>query len=219
MDQSNGRRMICDMHASERIEGAFTIMNAQLGRTRSDKTYLRCLLRDRSGEAPARKWTIEQEEFQLLPSDGFVWIAGETQDYQGELQIIIHQIDPHEPTPEQLLELLPTSERPVEEMWHELLALLATLEHPAMAALAQTYLEDEHLMEALRRAPAAKSMHHAYLGGLLEHTLSLLRVAEATLPHYPELNRDVVLTGLFLHDLGKCIELNWATGSSLSRPT
>ena len=79
--------------------------------------------------------------------------------------------------------------------------------HPAMQALARTYLADEMLMEQFKLAPAAKMMHHAYLGGLLEHTLTLMKIADAILPLYPKLNRDLVLMGLFLHDLGKTREL------------
>ncbi len=207
MTTTTDRKFISDMKPSERIEGAFTIANAQLGRTRNDKPYLRCLLRDKTGEAPARKWTIDEETFERVPADGFVYIEGETQAYQGELQIIIHRIDPLEPSQEQLSELLPTAERPIDEMFGEVTQILASIKHPAMTALIETYLEDEHLMEAFRRSPAAKSMHHAYIGGLLTHTLQLLNLANVMLPMYPKLNRDLVLVGLFLHDLGKTREI------------
>src|SRR5262245_33676634 len=80
------RRFVSDLRGAERIEGAFSISNAQLGRTRNDKPYLRCLLGDKTGEMPGRKWSIEEAEFRRLPTDGFVWITGETQPYQGELQ-------------------------------------------------------------------------------------------------------------------------------------
>lgn len=203
------RRYIADWSDAERVEGVFTISNAQIGRTRQDKPYLRCLVRDKTGEVPGRMWSVEESILRRLPTDGFVFIEGETQPYQGELQLIIHNILPHEPTPSQMRELLPTSVRPPSEMFKELEQLLATLEHPAMKALATTYLGDEHLMDALRTAPAAKSMHHAFLGGLLEHTLQLMKVADAILPLYPLLNRDIVLMGLFLHDLGKTRELSY----------
>ncbi len=207
MNTSTERTFIADLQPSQRISGVFTIANAQLGRTRNDKPYLRCLLRDKTGEAPGRKWTIDEDTFQRLPTNGFVYVEGETQAYQGELQIIIHEIDPVDPTVEQLADLLPTSERPPEEMFAELVEILDTLEHPAMKALARVYLDDEHLMEAFRRSPAAQNLHHAFLGGLLEHTLQLLKLADRVLPLYPKLNRDIVLMGLFLHDLGKTREL------------
>lgn len=201
------RRTISQFAPSERIDGTFAISNAQLGRTKQDKPFLKCLISDKTGQLPARMWSIDPALFKRLPTDGFVWLEGETQPYQGELQVIIQNIEPVEPTPEMLRELIPCSTRDPQEMFKELTDLLGTLAHPAARALAGVYLADEQLMEAFRRAPAAKSMHHAYLGGLLEHTLSLLRLADAVCPLYPKINRDVVLLGLFLHDLGKTREL------------
>lgn len=203
----NGRRYIADFGPSERVRGTFAIANAQLGKTRADKPYLRCLISDRTGELPGRKWSIEEAEYSRLPTDGFVWLEGETQRYQGELQLIIQAIDPVEPTAEQLRDLLPTAKRPPEEMFAELAAMLDTLQHPAMRALVKVFVDDRELMEAFKRCPAAKSMHHAYLGGLLEHTLNLLRLADRICPLYPKINRDMVMVGLFLHDMGKTREL------------
>lgn len=207
-----GRRFIRDFGPNERFEGCFAIANAQLGVTRKGDPYLKCLFSDKTGELPARKWSITEEHFATLPTDGFVYAEGQTQPYQGELQLIVDVIDPIEPSPEQLTELMPSSARPAEEMFAELRGLLETVQHPAMKALVGAYLADEMLMSHLRQAPAAKSMHHAYLGGLLEHTLSLCRLADAVCPLYPLINRDLVLVGLFLHDLGKTRELQWERG-------
>jgi 3'-5' exoribonuclease len=204
------RRFIADLRGTgraERITGPFSIANAQLGKTRSEKNYLRCLIGDKTGDMPGRMWTIDEVLFATLPTDGFVWIEGETQPYQGELQMIIHTIQVHEPSPDELHELLPASKRPPEEMFAELKAQLATLQHPAMKALADAFLRDEPLMGAFKQCPAARSLHHAYLGGLLEHTLSLLNLASAVCPLYPRINRDLVIMGLFLHDIGKTREL------------
>lgn len=206
-DTTAARRYISDFKPSERVSGAFSIINAQIGRTRQDKPYLRCLVGDKTGELPARMWSIDEATYRRLPTDGFVWIEGETQPYQGELQLIVHQIDPLDPTPEQLRELLPCSERDPEEMFAEVVELLGTLEHPAMQALAKAYLDDEYLMDAFKRCPAAKSLHHAFLGGLLEHTLQLMKLADAICPLYPKMSRDLVLFGLFIHDSGKTREL------------
>lgn len=210
------RCFIREMLPSQRIGGVFSIANAQLGRTRNDKPYLRCLIGDKTGELPARMWTIEEHIFNALPTEGFVYIEGETQPYQGELQLIIHVIEPAEPTADQMRDLLPCSVRPAEEMFAELVALLDTLEHPSMKALAQAYLDDATLMDAFKRAPAAKSMHHAYLGGLLEHTLNLVLLATVVCPLYPKINRDLVMMGLFLHDLGKTRELVYDRAFSYS---
>lgn len=207
MPTDTARRHIADFGASERIEGCFAIANAQLGRTRQDKPFLRCLISDKTGEVPGRMWSIDEGTFNRLPTEGFVWLQGETQPYQGELQLIIHNIDKYEPTPEEMRDLLPSTRFDVDEMFAEVQTILGTLAHPAMTALAQTYLDDEHLMDEFRQAPAAKMMHHAYLGGLLEHTLNLMRLADVVCPLYPKINRDLVVMGLFLHDLGKTREL------------
>lgn len=204
---SSVRRYIRELEPSERIHGAFSISNAQLGKTKQDKPFLKCLIGDKTGQLPGRMWSIEHAHFKRLPTDGFVYIEAETQPYQGELQLIIQAIDPVDASPELLRQLLPCSERPADEMFTELAAILGTLEHPAARALAAEYLGDEHLMTAFKQCPAAKSMHHACIGGLLEHTLQLLKLGDRVCPLYPKLNRDVVLLGLFLHDLGKTREL------------
>jgi len=203
------RHYINDLEPSQRLEGAFAITNAQMGKTRQNKPYLRCLLSDRTGEAPARMWSIDEQAFAALPTDGFVFIEGETQAYQGQLQIIIHRIDPIDPTPEQMTDLLPVSSRDPEEMWVELRRLLKSMEHPAMSALAELFLEDAFFIEAFRRAPAAKALHHAHLHGLLEHTVTLMQIADRICPLYPRLNRDIVVMGCFLQDIGKTRELQY----------
>lgn len=201
------RRYINSFGPAQRVGGAFAISNAQLGKTKQDKPFLKCLISDKTGVLPARMWSIEPAQFKRLPTDGFVYLEGETQPYQGELQLIIQVIDPIEPSPEELADLMPTTSRDINEMFDEVKRLLASLEHPAARALAQVYLDDEMLMDAFRKCPAAKAMHHAYLGGLLEHTLTLMQLADRVCPLYPKVRRDVVVLGLFLHDLAKTREL------------
>ena len=206
------RTLISDLSPNELVSGVYALQNCQLGLTKAGKPFLKCLLGDRSGRTPGRMWNASEQLFETLPTDGFVFIEGQTQPYQGEMQIIIQSIAPVEPMDEDLLHLLPSSEHDVDEMLDELRSILGTLEHPAIAGLVRQYLEDEAFVARFRRAPAAMTLHHAFLGGLLEHTLNLVRLADRICPCYPELNRDIVLTGLFLHDLGKCIELTWERG-------
>ena len=203
------RTYIADMVPSQRIEGIFAIANAQLGKTRQDKPYLRCLLSDRSAEAPGRMWSIDEATFETLPTEGFVEIEGETQAYQGQLQIIVHRVQAVEPTPDQMTDLLPATDKDVGEMWAEVERLLRSMTHPGLLALAELFLEDAYFVDTFRRAPAAKALHHARLGGLLEHTLTLMLIAEKVCPLYPKINRDLVLMGCFLQDIGKTRELRY----------
>lgn len=201
------RRFIRDFEPAERIRGVFAISNSQLGKTKQDKPFLKCLIGDKTGVLPGRMWSIEPAHFKRIPTDGFVYLEAETQPYQGELQLIIASIDVAEPAAEDLRELIACSARPPEDMFADLSAHMSTLQHPAAKALAQAFLDDQTLMDAFKRCPAAKSMHHAYLGGLLEHTLNLLNLADRVCPLYPKISRDIVMLGLFLHDIGKTREL------------
>ncbi len=206
------RTPIKDLQPRQYVDCVLAIQNAQLGRTKNGKPYLKCLLADRTGRTPGRMWNMSEELFAQLPTNGFVFVAGHTQPYEGQMQIIIEQIQRVEPDDADLHELLPSTENDVDEMFKELTELLATIEHPALAALAKLYLDDEPLMVQFKQAPAARTVHHAYIGGLLEHTLSLMRLGQVICPMYPTLNRDLVMIGLFLHDLGKCSELTWKQG-------
>lgn len=208
------RILITDFTPNQIVEGIFAIQNCQLGQTRAGKPFIKCLLADKSGRLPGRMWNATEELFSTLPTDGFVWMEGQTQPYQGELQIIISQIQAAKPGPGDLEDLLPHTEHNIDEMFDEVRQFLFSLNHAGLRALADQYLEDEVLMTKFKAAPAATVLHHAWIGGLLEHTLSLLRLANVFCPLYPKLNRDVIVMGLFLHDLGKCEELAWEEGFS-----
>ena len=208
--------LIADLQPNQFVQGIFAIQNCQLGQTKAGKPFLKCLLADRSRRAPGRMWNASEELFNSLPTDGFVLIEGQTQPYQGEMQIIIHTIQPAQPTEEDLRELLPRTSRDVDQMLAEVMTALRAMEDPSLRDLAEAYLADKMLMDRFKQAPAAMTLHHAYLGGLLEHTLNLLNLAKVVCPLYPQINRDIVTMGLFLHDLGKCSELTWQAGFNYS---
>ena len=206
------RIFIKDLKPAQRIAGVYAVQNLQLGKTKTGGDYLKMVLADKSGRTPGRKWSSSGDEAASLPQDGFVYIEGQSQAYQGEVQIVVDFIQPHTPSREEMAALLPCTTKNINEMFSQLRALLGSLTHPAVRSLADRYLEDGQLMEAFCMAPAATSLHHAFLGGLLEHTLGLMEMAEKILPFYPQVNRDIVLMGLFLHDVGKCQELSWENG-------
>jgi 3'-5' exoribonuclease len=194
------------------VDGVYSLYNPQVGTTRAGKPYLKCVLRDATGEMNARLWTFEPAAFPDIERAGFVWVAGSTELFNGQMQFKLEQIKAVEVSEDEMLSLLPTTTKNIDEMFADLQRLLRSLSHPAMLALVEAYLGDEELMSKFRRAPAAMNLHHAWLGGLLEHTLQVMKLAETMLPLYPQLNRDIVLMGLFLHDLGKTAELSWERG-------
>lgn len=206
------RATIDTLQAAQHIRGVYAVQNLQLGMTKNGKPFLKMLIADKTGRTPGRMWSATEELFESLPTDGFVYLEGQTQPYQGEMQIIVNRIEVHQPTEKELMELLPATKHDVDEMFGQVLRLLQSLENPALKCLVDRYLEDGALMQAFCQAPAAQTLHHAYLGGLLEHTLSLMTLADQIVGHYEHLSRDIVLMGLFLHDLGKCQELSWLEG-------
>ncbi len=198
--------------ANAYVEGVYSIINPQIGTTRAGKPYLKCILRDATGEGVTRQWSFNEDALAGLAAAGFVWAAGHTQVYNGQIQFIVEQVKPVDVDEDELASLLPATSHNIDEMYQQTQAILATLTHPAIKALVEAYLADEELMSGFRRCPAAVSVHHAYIGGLLEHTLQLIKLADLMLPLYPRLNRDLVIAGLFLHDLGKTTELTWEKG-------
>jgi 3'-5' exoribonuclease len=206
------RMNLRDLAPNAFVDGIYSILNPQMGSTRGGKPFLKCLLRDATAEIAARQWTFDETAFDDISRTGFVWVAGHTQLYNQQVQLVIEQIKGVEVTAEDITALLPTTSKDINQMWTQLCAIMRSLQHPAMRALADAYLNDEEMMAKFRLAPAAMSLHHAWIGGLLEHTLQLLKLAEQMLSLYPQLNRDIVLMGLFLHDLGKTAELTWERG-------
>lgn len=210
------RIYINQMTPNQLVEGVFTMQNCQLGLTKGGKPYLKCLVADRTGRTPARMWSVSEEFVQSLPTDGFVYLEGQTQAYQGELQIIVQNLRATQPRPEDLHDLLPSTEKDVDEMLGHVTRMLENMSSESLKTLARAYLNDKELIDLFKQAPAASALHHAFLGGLLEHTLAVMKLGRAVAPLYPKLNSDLVIMGLFLHDLGKCAEMEWTAGFNYS---
>lgn len=211
-DSATAQPEVRSLSATQRVDGVYSLVNPQLALAKNGNSYLKCLLRDATGEIAARLWNCRESVYQQIANSAFVRVSGRTEPYNNAVQLIVEAIEPAEPSPEELTRLVPSTRFDVDEMFAETVALLRSMSHPGMRALAEVFVSDEGLMRRFCRAPAAASLHHAFLGGLLEHTLQLLRLADRMLPLYPELNRDIVLMGLFLHDLGKTVELDWERG-------
>jgi hypothetical protein len=118
------------------VEGVYSIVNPQLAQTRNNKPYLKCIIRDASGEISARAWSFEEAQFEAMASTGFVFLRGSTQAYQGQVQLIIEQIEAREVTVEEMRALLPSTTKDIDAMFARVCELLRSMEHPAMRALA-----------------------------------------------------------------------------------
>ncbi|MGC9360732.1 MAG: HD domain-containing protein, partial [Anaerolineae bacterium] len=180
----------------------FLLRSKQLATARNGNPYLRVNLADRTGVIPGIQFDTSPAAVDALGEGQGVAIWGRVDEYKGQLQVNIDRIGPSGLA--DLQEFLPAALRPMAEMLDEFEATLASIEDPYLSALlAAIFDEDQELKTALQQAPAAKTYHHACIGGLLEHTLSVVRIVETTAALYPDLDRDLAITAALLHDLGK----------------
>ena len=206
------RRYVADMAAGEQVESqVFLVASKDLRTTTNGALYIHAVLTDRTGQIPARMWQASEVLYNTLPDGGFIELKGRTESYKGNLQFIIDAIRPIDQNTIDLADFLPATEKDIEQMWAQILKILRTIKNEDLQLLIKHFVQDEELAARFKRAPAAATMHHAYIGGLCEHTLNLLEIAQMVIPRYPEVSLDLVLAGLFLHDIGKTAELNCDT--------
>ena len=204
-----GRLFLQHSAPGDVAEDVFVITNKQLSATSSGKHFIKAFISDRTAQVTARMWNATREQFAALPENGFVRVRGRFENYQNNLQFIIEQIWPAAEGSFDIADLMPHTAGDVDEMHGRLVALCGTVRNHHLAAIIKAYLDDEQLMANFRKAPAASSFHHAFIGGLLEHTLNAMEVGDAICQFYPALNRDLVLAGIFLHDIAKTWELSY----------
>ncbi|HTZ73806.1 MAG TPA: HD domain-containing protein [Candidatus Aquilonibacter sp.] len=179
---------------------------------RTGKSWLQLSLGDRTGTISAKMWDNFDALVTTFDCDDVIHIRGRVKTYNGEKELTIEQIVPAREHDYDLGDFLPHTKYDVEKMYAELHLAVASVRNPWLQQLLASIVDDPEIGPRLKRAPAAMSMHHAYIGGLLEHIVSLLGLANGLSAHYAELDRDMVFTGVVLHDIGKTEELRYARG-------
>ncbi len=195
------------------ITSSFLVHTKEIRQKRTGEPYLSLSLGDRTGELEAKMWDNVAEVMETFERDDFVKVKGLIQIYHNRPQLTIHKMRRLKDSEVDFADYFPSSERDPAEMWRELRQILAGMRNRHLKALVDALLDDEEIGRRYRTAPAAKQIHHAYLGGLLEHVLSLARMAQLAAAHY-RVDADLVLTGVVLHDLGKIYELSYDRGFS-----
>ena len=195
------------------FDGYFIVLAKQQRTTKSNKPYLNLILGDKTGQLEGRIWEPGDPRIAKDFERGdIVKARGSASRFDDRLQMKIDQLRVAMPNEVDKSDLLPSTTYDVAALWRQLLGFVDSLANPDLKLLLSTLLADPALAAAYREAPAAKQLHHAWLGGLLEHVVSLLTLAERLAPHYPLLDRDLLLTGVILHDIGKVRELSWEIG-------
>ena len=205
------RQFVSALRAGMTVDQIFLVREKELRTTRTGDLYITCTLCDRTGHIPARMWQANETIFQSVPVGGFLHVKGRVEDYRGAAQLIIDACRPYPADKISLAEFLPVTELDVEATWSELLEILRAVKDKYLRLLIKKFVEDREFVAAFKRAPAAMQMHHPFVGGLLEHTLNVARNARALLGLYEQLNADLVLAGVFFHDMGKSAELSSGT--------
>ena len=198
------------------ITTSFLVHSKEIRQKKTGELYLSLLLGDRTGELDAKMWDNVQEVLDVFDRDDFVKVKGLVQIFHNRPQLTIHKMRRMDDSEVDFGDYFPSSKRDPDEMWRELRGYVAGMTNPHLKALLEAMLDDPDISLRYRRAPAAKQIHHAFLGGLIEHVLSLCTLAKLTAPHYPHVDYDLLLTGVVLHDIGKIYELNYERGFSYS---
>jgi len=191
------------------VQSSFLVQAKDLRQDKAGKTYLSMTLGDRSGSLDAKMWEGAAEAAPTFDRDDFIEAKGLVQVFRNRPQMTVHKLHRLDDEAIDFADYFPHTEKNVDEMWAELRAEVARMGNAHLRGLVEAFLDDPEVARRLRIAPAAKTLHHAVLGGLLEHVISLIRLCRAVAPNYPFVDPDLVLTGVVLHDLGKIYELNY----------
>jgi 3'-5' exoribonuclease len=179
---------------------------------RTGTSWLQLELADRTGTISAKMWDNFSGLVRTFELDDVVEIRGRVKLYNGQKELTLEQITPAAERDYDISDFLPHTKYDVEKLYQELHAAVDAMRNPWLKQLLMSVIEDPAIVPRLKRAPAAMTMHHAYLGGLLEHVVSLVGLARNVSAHYPELDADLLLAGVVLHDIGKIEELRYARG-------
>jgi 3'-5' exoribonuclease len=200
---------VADIRENQPIDSVFMCAAKNHGVTKTGSGYLTLKLLDRSGEIEARVWDRAEDLAKAFNKSDYVRVRGQATLYQGKIQIRVHDVARVNETEVTAEDFLPKTPYDPEVMAAELTAILRGIKSPHLLALAEAFFADQEFMDLFKRAPAGKSIHHSYLGGLLEHTLSLTKLILRVVENYRDIDVDLLLIGGFLHDMGKIYEFSF----------
>lgn len=204
-----GRRYVNELSDGETLDQVFLASEKQLRPNRQGNLYLQVRLSDKTGSITAMMWNASQKQYDGFENGDFIQVKGASQLYNGGMQVLAKGITKVAADNIDETEFTTLSNAALEKMTSRIAELLRSMRNIHLQNLAECFLVDDEFMRQFRSAPAGIKNHHAYRGGLLEHTLSLMEVATAVAPHYQGLDPDLLLMGAFLHDMGKTKELTY----------
>ena len=204
---SDGTCSMFSMHYVDATGPDGSVVSKQVKPKKTGEPYLALTLGDRTGQVEAKMWDNVEDALDVFEQDDFIKIKGLLNKYKNRFQITIHKLRRLGDSEVDFADYLPKTTKDIGELWQTLAGFVANFQDPCLKALVEAFMSDPDIAEAYRTAPAAKTLHHAYIGGLLDHVVSLFRSCDLICRNYPQINRDLLLTGAFLHDIGKIHEL------------
>lgn len=201
-------RYISELHEGETISITYLCKNKQMLKTKAGKTYCSLSLQDKTGLLDAKIWEMSNaiENFEVMD---FIHVDGQLTCFQGSLQLNVRRVRRAQEGEYDPADYIPTSKRDIKEMFGELLTYVNSIKNPYLSKLAKSFfVEDKEFQKAFMYHSAAKSVHHSFMGGLVEHTLGVTKLSDYLASNYPFLNRDLLITAAMFHDIGKTVELS-----------
>ncbi len=199
---------IATLKEGDWVEEIYLAATKQVSTAKNGVTYLTIKLADRTGEIDGKLWDNAEEVAGKFGREDFVRIKGMVASYQGTMQIKMKTLEKVDDSKVDIANFIQSSPRDIEDMITELKAVAAGITSVPLKQLMSAFLSDKPFVEVFRRTPAAKTLHHNYIGGLLEHVLELISLCKEVARHFPAIDVDLLVTGAFLHDIGKVRELS-----------
>ena len=209
---------VSDLQDGQAVSCLFLVCEKGIRTSAKGKSWLELSLRDRTGSIAAKMWDNFENLVATFECDDVVMIHGRVKLYRGEKEMTLEQIIPAAEREYDLVDFLAHTKYDVEKLYAELRASIAAVANPYLKRLLESFVEDPAIAPRMKRAPAAMTMHHAFVGGLLEHVVSLIGLSRGVLAQYPELDADLLLSGIVLHDIGKIEELSYERGVQYTTP-
>jgi len=203
------------LEVNSTITSIFIVRDKEIRQQKNNnQDYLRLTLGDKTGSVAALSFADTDKNWHTFSQGDYVLVRGVVKEYAGRPQIKLNRVQPLSDDGVDARDFLPSADRDAGEMYEELLGWVRSVEDPHIRQLLERVFNDPEIGARFRMAPAAKAMHHAYIGGLLAHTLSVIGLCHRVAGHYGSeaVNRDLLLAGAMLHDLGKAWELDWHRG-------
>ena len=203
------KKFITDIRAGDWVDDIFVLSEKILSQKKDGNNFLNITLSDKTGTIKGVVWDNVDQIAAGITSGDFAHVNGSVSEYRGTLQVVIKIMEPFPSDRIDPSDFLPQTSRDIEGMFERLVKRMDSISTDYLKALIDAFFKDKEFVNKFKTAPAAKKMHHAYIGGLLEHTLSMTSLADKIAGHYSGINRDLLLSGAILHDIGKVDEFEY----------